>query len=72
MSAVAGMLGLSDHQIGVIMNSARAVTVEKRYVFLQRIGAMLTLRGRGHFGDTDVQEVTALALHGLVQEPTTA
>jgi hypothetical protein len=33
---------------------------------------MLTLRGRGHFGDTDVQEVTALALHGLVQEPTTA
>lgn len=66
MSAVAGMLGLSDHQLDVIMDSARVAPVEKRDVFLQRIGAMLTLRGRGHFGDSDVQEVAALALRGLV------
>ena len=46
--------------------SACAVPVEKRDVFLQRIGAMLTLRGRGHFGDSDVQEVAALALRGLI------
>ena len=27
---------------------------------------MLTMRGRGHFGGSDVQQVTALALYGLV------
>ena len=27
---------------------------------------MLAMRGRGHFGDDDVQEVAALALRGLI------
>jgi hypothetical protein len=29
---------------------------------------MLKLRGRGHFDDNDVAEVTALALNGMVHE----
>ena len=33
---------------------------------------MLALRGRGHFGDSDVMEVAQLALAGLVQTPTAA
>lgn len=48
------------------MDAARTLPVEKRDLYLQRIAAMLALRGRGHFGDSDVQEVTALALWGLV------
>ena len=60
------MLGLTDTQLGTVMDAARSVPVEKRDLFLQRIGAMLRMRGRGHFGDADVQEVAALALHGLM------
>jgi hypothetical protein len=60
------MLGLTDTQLGIVMVMARALPVEKRDLYLQRIAAMLTMRGRGHFGDHDVQEVTALALCGLV------
>jgi hypothetical protein len=37
------------------MNAAHAVPVEKRDTFLQRIAAMLALRGR--FTDTDVADV---------------
>jgi hypothetical protein len=33
------------------------VPVEKRDLYLQRISAMLTLRGRGHYNDRDVMEV---------------
>jgi hypothetical protein len=43
--------------------------VEKRDLYLQRIAAMLALRGRGHFGDTDVAEAARLALCGLAQQP---
>ena len=60
------MLALSDHQLDVVMGAARALPVEKRDLYLQRLAAMLTLRGRDHFGDDDVQEVAALALRGLV------
>ena len=48
------------------MNAARMLPVEKRYV-LQRIAAMLALRGRGRFTDGDVDDVAHLALAGLVQ-----
>ena len=60
------MLGLTDNQLRVVMDAAYMVPVEKRDLYLQRIAAMLTMRGRGHFGDHDVQEVTALALCVLV------
>ena len=47
------------------MDAARILPVEKRNVYLRRIGAMLRMRGR--FTDADVAEVTRLALAGLVQ-----
>ena len=42
--------------------------VEKRDIFLQRIAAMLALRGYGRFTNTDVADVAQLALAGLVQK----
>ena len=48
--------------------AARTLPVEKRDVYLQRIAAMLTMRGRGHFTDGDVSDVTQLALAGLIQQ----
>ena len=59
------MIGLTDHQLKIVMDAARAVPVEKRETFLQRIAAMLALRGRGRFTDTDVADVAHLALCGL-------
>jgi Mg-chelatase subunit ChlI len=38
------------------------IPVEKRDIFLQRIAAMLALRGRGRFTVTDVADVAQLAL----------
>jgi hypothetical protein len=60
------MIALSDQQLDVVMTAAKGIAPERRDIFLQRIGAMLKLRYR--FDDTDVAEVTALALHGLVQQ----
>ena len=62
------MIGLTDSQLRVVMDAARTLPVEKRDVYLQRIAAMLALRGRGHFGDADVMDVAQLALAGLVQQ----
>ena len=56
------MLGLTDYQLKIVMGTARSVPVEKRDVYLQRIAAMLTMRGRGHFNDADVTDVAKLAL----------
>jgi hypothetical protein len=61
----AGMIALTDSQLKAVMDAARTLPVEKRDVYLNRIAAMLALRGRG-FGDGDVHEVTVLALCGLV------
>ena len=49
------------------MDMARTLPVEKRDVYLQRIAAMLVLRGRGRFNDADVADVARLAMAGLVQ-----
>jgi hypothetical protein len=62
------MLGLTDNQLTTVMDMARTVPVEKRDLYLQRVAAMLAMRGRGRFTDTDVGEVTQLALAGLVQQ----
>ena len=62
------MLGLTDNQLRVVMDAAHMVPVEKRDLYLQRIAAMLTVRGRGHFNDSDVHEVTTLAIAGLIQQ----
>jgi hypothetical protein len=62
------MLGLTDYQLKIVMAAARSVPVEKRDTYLQRIAAMLAMRGRGRFADTDVGEVAQLALAGLIQQ----
>jgi hypothetical protein len=41
------MIGLTDIQLKIIMTAARAIPVEKRDIFLQRIAAMLALRDCG-------------------------
>ena len=48
------------------MDMARTVPVEKRDIYLQRIAAMLVLRGR-RFNDADVANVAKLAMAGLIQ-----
>ena len=63
------MLGLTDNQLTTVMGMARTLPVEKRDLYLQRIAAMLTVRGRGRFNDADVAEVTKLAIAGLVHQP---
>ena len=62
------MIGLTDNQLKIVMDAARLVPVEKRDIFLQRIAAMLALRGRGRFTDTDVADVAQLAMAGLIQQ----
>jgi hypothetical protein len=64
------MLSLSNHELQTVMTAARTLPVEKRSQYLQRIAAMLELRGR--FSESDVSEVAALALVGLVQQRTDA
>jgi hypothetical protein len=59
------MMGLTDSQLATVMDAARTLPVEKRDLYLQRIAAMLTMRGHGHFTDSDVSDVTGLALCGL-------
>jgi len=64
-------LGLSDSQLQALMMSAGDVPQEKRHVFLQRVNAALTLKGR-RFTDRDLAEVLTLAQVGLVRRPTSA
>lgn len=66
------MLGLTDTQLAAVMDAARTLPVEKRDLYLQRIAAMLTQRGRGHVADADVTDVAKLALTGLVHQPAAA
>jgi hypothetical protein len=61
------VIGLTDIQLKIIMTAARAIPVEKRDIFLQRIAAMLALRSRGRFTDTDVADVAQLAMAVLIQ-----
>jgi hypothetical protein len=59
------MIGLTDTQLGTVMDMARTVPFEKRDLYLQRIAAMLKLRRP--FRDADVVEAAQLAMAGLVQ-----
>ena len=60
------MISLNDVQLKTVMAAASHVPVEKRDLYLQRVAAMLTLRGRGHFADGDVDNAVKLALVGMV------
>jgi hypothetical protein len=66
------MLGLSDAQLQTLMTFAADIPQEKRSTFLERVGAMLAMRGRGHFNDDDVADVTKLATAGLIHRRTDA
>jgi hypothetical protein len=61
------MISLSDHQLKVVMAAAAGIDPDRRDVFLQRVAAMLKLRGR--FSDADVADVAKLALTGLALPP---
>jgi len=62
------MISLNDTQLQTVMRAAADLAPEKPSVFLERVGAMLNMRGR-RFTDTDLAEITALARTGLVREP---
>jgi hypothetical protein len=62
------MISLTDYQLKIVMDAARLMPVEKRDLYLQRIAAMLALRGR--FSDSDVADVARLAASGLAHRHT--
>ncbi|MGC1993205.1 MAG: hypothetical protein WA704_04520, partial [Pseudolabrys sp.] len=53
-----------DPQLKIDMTVAQTVPVERRSV--ERVRAMLRMRGYGHFTDSDVGDVARLASCGLV------
>ncbi|MGZ5935455.1 MAG: hypothetical protein ACXWLV_12215 [Rhizomicrobium sp.] len=59
---------MSDTQLKTVMAAASHVPHEKRSQFLERVAAMLALRGRGHFSDADVTDAESRALNGLIQQ----
>jgi hypothetical protein len=59
------MIQLKNAQLKTVMAAADCVPFEKRGQFFQRINAMLTIRGRGHFDDDHVAEAVERALVGL-------
>jgi hypothetical protein len=61
------MVSLTDSQLKTVMDAAKTLPVERRDTFLQRVGAMLRMRGR--FNDNDVTDVVTLALTGLAHQP---
>jgi hypothetical protein len=63
------MISLSDSQLRAVMMVAADVPQEKRGLFLERLSAMLTLRGRGRYTDDDLIEIAKLARTGLAHQP---
>ena len=51
---------LTDHQLKTVMAAAANIKPERRDVYLQRVEAMLKVRGI--FDDSDVRDVAQLAL----------
>jgi hypothetical protein len=60
------LMALSDHQLALVIVGANGLPVDKRDVYLQRIAAMLAMRGR--FTDADVSDVVRLAMAGLIHQ----
>jgi hypothetical protein len=57
------MISLNDGQLKSVTTAVQ-VPYEKRAQFLERIAAMLALRGRSNFTDGDVDEVVKVACVG--------
>ena len=62
------MLALTDDQLGIVMNAASGLPVEKRTVFLERVAARLALRG-ARISDADLDKAIRIALKGLTHQP---
>ena len=62
------MLSLNNAQLATVMAAAADVPPEKRSLYLERIGAMVNMRGR-RFTDDDLAEIAKLACTGLVRQP---
>lgn len=60
------MISLSDRQLDIVSDAARALPVEKRDVYLQRVSAILQVR-HGRFGDADVAAAAQTAVDSLIQ-----
>jgi hypothetical protein len=58
------MIGLSDSQLEIIMDMAEPLAEEKCQEFLERVAAVLQVRGQ--INDDDVSAAVQLALRGLI------
>jgi hypothetical protein len=63
------MILLSDAQLKTVMAAASHVPLERRSQFLERVGTMLAIYGRGHFDDDVVTDAVARALTGMTLQP---
>jgi hypothetical protein len=61
------MLALNDDQLAVRHDRCRRPARGEGGLFLERVAARLTLRGR--FTDTDLDDPVRVALRGLIQGP---
>ena len=61
------MISLSDHQLDIVSEIARALPVEKRRAYLERIAADLTVRHGLRFTDDDVSAAGQVACAILIQ-----
>jgi len=61
---ILGMISLSDSQMQAVMTAAADLAPEKRSVFLERLAAMLNMKGR-RFTDADLIAMAELARTGL-------
>ena len=60
------MIGLTDIQLGIVMNAARTVPVEKRDIFLQRVAALPRRQAGRIKSDDDVGRAVEIALSSLL------
>jgi hypothetical protein len=60
------MIGLTDNELKTLMRTAEGLPIDKRSVFLERVGATLNLRR------VSIDEAIDLALCGLMHGPQAA
>jgi hypothetical protein len=66
------MISLSDKQLDIVSQAARALPVEKRSDYLQRIAGDLAVRHGFRFTDRDVAAAAQTALDSLLQHADSA
>ena len=60
------MVGLTDQQLAIVMDTARGLPLEKRDTFLQRVSALLQ-SGARRITSEDVRRACERAAQGLMQ-----